>query len=124
MEEFMFFIRKNAVKEDFFSNERYAAFLQGCENYIESLKNEDKSISESAIIFTKNGDKLIETDLQTADKTGILIDYHHILTENLETALDSIRRIVMNTQKEDARIEVHRIKTKESSLNYLFQSMA
>ncbi len=122
MEEFMFFIRKNAAKEDTFSNERYNTFLQGCESYIEKLKKEDKSMSEKAIILTKNGNKLTETAALTTERTGILVDYQHILTENIESALDSINQIFLKTGIDNARVEVYRIKTKDNN-SYLFQSM-
>jgi len=123
MEEFMFFIRKQANSEETLPPDRHRMFLKACETYIGRLKKEKKLISAQPIewvgkIISVSGGTWGEAPFNEGRE--VIGGYYHIKARDIDEAMAIAR---MNPEFEynpATRIEVRGIKTKEKSTGFVY----
>jgi hypothetical protein len=125
MKEYMLFIRKKGDSQHTLPPGEFVKFLKSCELYIDSLKNQGKLISAQPIAWAG---KIISRDGFTWNEvpyseTGEVIGgYYHILTENINEAIEIAKANPEFTFNENTRIEVRPVKIEEEQTGFVYPS--
>lgn len=123
MKEFIFFIRKQTNSSDTLPPEVHQQFLKACETYIEDLKQQGKLISAQPIVWQGSiiSGKKDNWNNAAINETGEVIGgYYHILTNNLDEAIEIAKGNPEFTFNEGTRIEVRPIKMKEETTGFIY----
>jgi hypothetical protein len=123
MNEFMFFIRKQARSETKLSPDEHRQFLKACEVYIEKLKDAGRMISARPIdwkgtILAANDEGWMDAPF---DEQGEVIGgYYHILADDLDDAVFIAKDNPEFQFNPDTRIEVRPVTMKEDSTGFVY----
>ncbi len=123
MQEFMFFIRKQARSETRLEPAEHRKFLDACAAYIDRLKGRGRLIAAQpiawagAIIAAGNDTWLAAPFDEQAEVIG---GYYHILAKDLDDAISVARDNPEFQFNPDTRIEVRPLIAAESTTGYVY----
>src|SRR5690242_1670195 len=123
MKEFMLLIRNEGDAKTSLSAERHLAFIKKCEEYIGSLKKQEKLIAAQPLV--REGVKLTGTEegwkeLPLDPNREVQVGYYHILAEDLQEAIAIAKDNPEFDYVPTASIEVRPIKMKEEKTNFVY----
>jgi len=121
MNEYLLLIKNDRREKEGLSGENHLKFVQECEQYISSLKHENRLIAAQplydlagVVTITSKG----EIDKQ--QESLCYVGYYHIYAESLEDAMEVAQRNPEFKYKPSSSIEIRAIKMKEKSTGFKY----
>jgi hypothetical protein len=123
MKEFMLYIRNEKDAKKNWSQAQHLAFMKKCEAYIERLKNDNRLIAaqpivREGVILKKKEGRWTEIDIEIYNETQV--GYYHILSNDLEEAIEIAQGNPEFEYVPSASIEVRQVKTKENETGFVY----
>ena len=123
MKEFVLYIRNQKDAKNSLTSEEHLEFIKKCEDYIQSLKSENRLLAaqplfRDGIILKKIENGWNETDI--AFNIEVHVGYYQILARDLQEAIEIAK---FNPEFEyipSASIEVRQIKTIEIETGFVY----
>jgi hypothetical protein len=127
MKEFMLYIRNDRDAKKNWSQSQHLAFIKKCEAYIDNLKSNNKLIAAQPIvreglILKKKEGRWTEIDIEIYNETQV--GYYHILSNDLEEAIDIAQCNPEFEYVPSASIEVRQVMTKENETGFVYPTQA